>query len=150
METGVKTIIGAVVIVIAYLCKSFNELLVVLGFIIISDYILGTMTALIKGQWSYKKGIAGAIKKLGCIFLVMIAFLLDLTITYLTDTVGLSLPLHGIFGLAITCYLIGTEGLSCLRTLAVLGLPIPSMMKKAFGLLSDTAVNLEKRQKNKK
>lgn len=143
-----KTILGIITAVLAYLKGSFNELLVVLAILMIFDYILGTTLALMSGSFTREKGIRGAVKKAGYMFLVTIGFLLDFTITFLADSTGLVLNTGGMFGYAITCYLIGTEGLSCLKCMGELGLPIPDFLLRGFGMLKDSAENPNKKDKS--
>ena len=139
MNNGVtvtaKSVIGTVACVAGYIKGSFNELLVILALFIVCDYITGTVLALTKGEFSVKKGLVGAIKKLFYICLVFMGFMIDLLVTTTGARLGLSLATNGAFGMAINCYLIGTEGLSILESLAIMGLPVPEFMKKALGVI---------------
>ncbi len=139
-ETNVaaKSVIGTVMCVISYLRGEFNELLIVLAVFIVSDYICGVTLALVKGRFSVKKGMLGAVKKLFYIFLVLMGFMIDLLVALVGERLGLTVATNGAFGMAINCYLIGTEGLSILESLVQLGLPVPNFMKKALGLIKDS------------
>lgn len=143
-----KSFIGAFAYVAGYIKGSFNELLIVLAVFIVSDYICGTALALTKGEFSVKKGLIGAMKKLFYLFLVLMAFFLDLLVTTVGARMGLSLTTNGTFGMAINCYLIGTEGLSVLKSLVALGLPVPKFLKKAMGIVKETGekVNIETKE----
>lgn len=139
-ETNVaaKSVIGTVMCVISYLRGEFNELLIVLAVFIVCDYICGVTLALVKGRFSVKKGMLGAVKKLFYIFLVLMGFMIDLLVALVGERLGLTVATNGAFGMAINCYLIGTEGLSILESLVQLGLPVPNFMKKALGLIKDS------------
>ena len=139
-ETNVaaKSVIGTVMCVISYLRGEFNELLIVLAVFIVSDYICGVTLALVKGRFSVKKGMLGAVKKLFYIFLVLMGFMIDLLVALVGERLGLTVATNGAFGMAINCYLIGTEGLSILESLVQLGLPVPNFMKKALGIIKDS------------
>ena len=136
-----KSIIATIAYVSGYIKGSFNELLVVLAIFMVCDYISGTALALTKGEFSVKKGLLGAMKKLLYLFLVLMGFLVDLLITSAGARLGLSLATNGAFGLAINCYLIGTEGLSIIESLVAIGLPVPKFMKKAMGIIKETGEN---------
>ena len=136
-----KSVIATVAGVVGYIKGSFNELLVVLAIFIVCDYVSGVALALTKGEFSVKKGLLGAMKKLLYLFLVLMGFLVDLLVCVVGERLGLSLATNGAFGIAINCYLIGTEGLSILESLVALGLPVPGFMKKAMGIIKETGEN---------
>ena len=137
-NAAAKSVIGTVMCVISYLRGEFNELLIVLAVFIVSDYICGVTLALVKGQFSVKKGMLGAVKKLFYIFLVLMGFMIDLLVALVGERLGLTVATNGAFGMAINCYLTGTEGLSILESLVQLGLPVPNFMKKALGIIKDS------------
>ena len=143
-----KSVIAAIVGVTGYIKGNFNELLVVLAIFIVCDYISGVVLALTKGEFSVKKGLYGALKKLFYLFLVLMGFLVDLLITIIGSRMGLALATNGAFGIAINCYLIGTEGISILESLVSLGLPVPAFMKKAMGLIKDSGEKVNAIQEN--
>ena len=132
-----KSIIAVIAGVLSYLKGSFNELLVVLAILMVCDYISGVTAALSQGTFSVAKGLRGAVKKAFYLFLVLIGFLIDYSISYLATEAGLTIVTNGAFGIAITCYLIGTEGLSVVKCLVWLGLPVPDFVAKAFGKIRD-------------
>lgn len=134
-----KSVIGTIAYVAGYIKGSFNELLVILAIFMVCDYISGTVLALTRGEFSVKKGLLGATKKLFYIFLVLMGFLLDLLVSVTGEKLGLSIETMGALGMAINCYLIGTEGLSILESLVTMGLPVPDFLKKALGIIKDKA-----------
>ncbi|MDP4117965.1 MAG: phage holin family protein [Bacillota bacterium] len=137
-----KSVIATVVGVFGYLKGSVNELFVVLALFIICDYISGTVLALTQGKFSAKTGVYGAVKKVFYVLLVFIGFLIDLLVANVGNRLGFVITTNGAFGIAITCYLVGTEGLSILESLALMGLPVPDFMKKALGIILDKSKNL--------
>ena len=136
-----KSVIGTTVGVLGYIKGSFNELIVVLANFIVCDYIIGTVLALTKGRFSVSVGLTGAMKKLFYAFLVLMGFMIDFMVCTAGARLGLAIATNGAFGMAITCYLIGTEGLSIMESLAELGLPVPTFMKKALGVIKETGEN---------
>jgi phage-related holin len=79
----------------------------------------------------------GIIKKVGYMVLLALAFFVDYIISYLVSKAGIQSPVNGLFGVATTCWLIGTEGLSILENLNIIGVPFPPFLKSAFKKLKD-------------
>lgn len=132
-----------------YMLNCLNEIIIILAVLMVLDYILGVIVALFVGQWDKKKGIRGMVKKLGYMVCVVIGFLLDFVIFWLSNTAGVKFSTGGFFGIAVTCYLIGTEGLSIFSHLIDLGVPVPPFLKKAFGKLVDTSETIAGEGKDK-
>jgi phage-related holin len=107
---------------------------------IISDYVLGILVTF-KKKKQFDKDLAlwGAVKKVLYGVLLVIAFSCDYIIVYLAKNFGVILPVQGVFGIAATIYLLGTEGFSNARNLMILGLPVPKFMLSFFGLIKDQA-----------
>jgi phage-related holin len=137
---GTKSILGIITTVFAYLSGCFNELIVFLAMFIISDYVLGILVAFRKKK-QFDKDLAlwGAVKKVLYGVLLVIAFSCDYIIVYLAKDFGVVLPVKGVFGIATTIYLLGTEGFSNARNLMILGLPVPKVLLSFFGLIKDQA-----------
>jgi len=149
-STVTKGFIGSIVAVGAYLANCITSILVVLAILLIMDYIAGVTLALMQGCFDAKKGVQGAIKKLFYIFLVLLGFLLDFVITTASQDAGLSFSTGGFFGIAVTVYLIGNEGLSILESLVGIGLPVPPFLAKAFGYMKDQTGKMVKIPKEEK
>ncbi len=132
-----KVLFGALAGVGGYLLDKITEILVVLTILVMLDYLLGLTTAIIKGQWDKKIGIEGLVRKVGYIVCVLIGFLVDFTLLWLTKNAGWQINTGGFFGIATTCYLIGTEGISCINHLYTLGIPVPKFLIKPFEKLTE-------------
>ena len=143
-----KSVIGTLAYVAGYIKGSFNELLVILAIFIVCDYVTGTVLALARGEFSVRKGLIGAVKKLFYICLVLMGFLIDMFVTNTGARIGLELATNGAFGMAINCYLIGTEGLSVIESLVALGLPVPAFMKKAMGIIKEASEKMDMKGKD--
>jgi len=138
-----KTFIGSLVVIIAYISESMHEVFVILAAFMVLDYITGFVCGLTKeGGFSYKKGITGALKKLSYLVLILITILIEFLINYLTSDAGLNIPIGNSITLAVYIYLIGTEGLSIIQNLIILGIPVPPFMIKLFGLIKDQSGNI--------
>lgn len=133
-----KTFIGALIMVITYISRSMHEVFVVLAVFMILDYITGMICAFVKnGGFSYKKGIKGALKKLLYLVLILVAILIEMLVNYLSKDVGIFNQMGNSITLAVYIYLIGTEGLSIIQNLIILGIPVPPFIIKLFGLIKD-------------
>lgn len=138
-----KTFIGALVVIAAYISRSMHEVFVILAAFMILDYITGIICGLIKnGGFNYKKGIKGALKKLSYLVLILITILIEFLINHLTSNAGIYFHIGNSITLAVYIYLIGTEGLSIIQNLIVLGIPVPPFMIKLFGLIKDSSGNI--------
>ena len=125
-----------------YLLNCLSEIIIILAVLMVIDFILGVSEALLDGGWKKGKGIRGVVKKIGYIVCVASGFLLDYVILWLAEKAGVNFSTGGFFGIAVTCYLIGTEGLSIFGHLVALGVPVPPFLKKGFGKLMDTSETL--------
>ena len=142
-----KTFLGALVVVVAYVSSSMHEVFVILAVFMALDYLTGIISGLVRnGGFSYKKGITGALKKLSYLVLILITILIEFIIKYLTSDAGLHLPIENSITMAVYIYLIGTEGLSIIQNLIILGIPVPQFMIKLFGLVKDQSGNIIRKQ----
>ena len=140
METTVKGTIGAVTGVIAYLAGCLNELVIILVLLMILDYATGVIAAFARKDLASWKGVVGILKKVSFMLLVTLGFLLDFVISYLMqEKAGTAFSTGGMFGIATTLWLIGTEGMSIIENLGVIGVPIPKFLKPAFSKLKNQA-----------
>ena len=140
METTVKGTIAAVTGVIAYLAGCLNELVIILVLLMILDYVTGVIAAFARKDLASWKGVVGILKKVSFMLLVTLGFLLDFVISYLMqEKAGTAFSTGGMFGIATTLWLIGTEGMSIIENLGVIGVPIPKFLKPAFSKLKNQA-----------
>lgn len=143
--TSTKGIIGLFVSVISYMIGRITALVVVLAILIALDYITGIFANIIQGNsFDAKKALRGACKKAAYIILLIVGFLGDYVIFYAITEVGLPWGDVWILSIALSIYLIGTEGFSCLKNLVLIGVPVPEFMLKFFGFVRDESGNLVK------
>lgn len=136
-NVATKGVIGIASVVLGYLYDSLNVLLVVLAMLMIVDYLTGMIAAFKTKTFNADVGRWGAVKKLCFAFLVLMGFLIDFVILYLSKQAGIELSFKALFGIAVTAYLIGTEGFSACQNLIVIGIPVPEFLLSAFGLIKD-------------
>lgn len=141
-----KSFIGGVVVVISYISQSMDEVFVVLAAFMILDYITGILCGLVKnGGFNYKKAFHGITKKVMMLILILVTILLEFLIKTLAYDAGLFLHVNGAIVTAMYVYLIGTEGLSVIQNLIILGIPVPPFMIRLFGLMVDESGNIIKK-----
>ena len=95
----------------------------------IADYISGVMAAWVTGSLNSKTGKHGAIKKVGYMFLVIVAGIIDWVIYYGLSKIGIEYDVHYYFGLLVAVWLILNELLSILENCTKMGLPIPKFIE---------------------
>lgn len=128
---------SALVAVIGYLLNCFTEMVVVLVFLMIMDYLTGLAAAYVRKDIQSNVGLIGLLKKFGFMCLVTLAFLLDYLIANFLLTLNIHLPVQGTFGVATTIVLVGNEGVSIIENLGAIGVPIPRFLRNAFQKLKD-------------
>lgn len=142
-----KTFIGSLIVIISYIVShAMDEVFIILAAFMALDYLTGVLCGLIRnGGFKYRKGINGIIKKLMYLVLILVTVLLEFLIDYLTVSSKITIQTDGAITLAMYIYLIGTEGLSIIQNLIILGIPVPPFMIKIFGLVRDQSGNLIKK-----
>jgi len=140
-ETHVtKGTIAVITGVFSYLAGCINELVIVLAMLVIMDYILGIAAVFMQEkQFDSKLALKGAFKKALYAFVIVLGYLGDYMIHYVSEGFGVVIPVKAILGIAVTLYLIGTEGFSICKNLILVGVPVPDWLLKFFGLVKDEA-----------
>jgi len=143
-NAGTKTFLGLCCVVLSYFRDAMNEVFIILLGVLILDYLTGIINGLLNGGFSLEKALKGVVKKLSYGFVVALGFVIDFLIFYLASMGYPALGFTGIFGVAVCIYLIGTEGFSTIQNVLQIGVPAPSWLQKAFGLMRDNAGKLVK------
>lgn len=131
------TVITALGVIAAY----FNVLLipiVVLVFVMITDYISGMISAKKSGELSSRLGIMGIAKKVGYLALVAVGMVVDYLISSALVHVGIEIQINYCFALIITIWLIVNELISILENLGELDVPIPDFLRKSIHKIKDS------------
>ena len=121
------TIITALGVIAAY----FNALLipiVVLVFVMVTDYISGMASAKKSGELSSSIGIMGIAKKVGYLALVAVGMVVDYLISSALVHVGIKIQINYCFAMIIVIWLIVNELISILENLGEMGVPLPSFL----------------------
>ena len=112
----------------------WSGLLTALAVMMAVDYATGCMAAFAGksqktegGGWLSSEGFKGLLRKGAIMAMVLLGTLLDRAI----GTDGM------VFQTAVCCYYIANEGLSVLENVALLGVPVPGVVKKALEMLRE-------------
>lgn len=92
------------------------------------DYITGVMSAIACKKLNSKTSFLGIAKKFSYILLVIVS-------VYLDQLLGMD----GISRLAVTSFLIATDGISILENVGEMGVPYPKFLKQILSQLKDKA-----------
>lgn len=132
--TKILKILAAVGGAVAGWFGGWSALLTALAIIMCLDYITGCMAAFAGkstktegGRWLSSESFKGLLRKGAIVIMVLLATLLDRAI----GTEGM------IFQTAVCCYYLANEGLSIIENVALLGVPVPAIIKKALEALRD-------------
>ena len=138
-ENAIKAVIA---ILIAGAMAYFKELigpLIVLGVVMVVDYVTGISAAWVSKELSSRVGLIGIVKKLAYLAAVGVAVVIDYIIQQAIIKVGVELNSIGVyFGLIVTVWLILNECLSILENLAEIGVPLPKFLLSAVERLKKT------------
>ncbi len=107
---------------IVYAFGGVDLILRVLLFFIVLDYITGLMKAFKNKELSSSVGWNGLMKKIGTLIAVIVAHQMDKI-----DPTGSQL-----FRNAVVTFFIANEGVSLVENLAIIGVPVPSILKRAL------------------
>lgn len=105
-----------------YAFGGVDLILRVLLFFIVLDYATGLMKAFVKKELSSSVGWNGIMKKIGTLIAVMVAHQMDKI-----DPTGSQL-----FRNAVVTFFIANEGVSLVENLAIIGVPVPAILKRAL------------------
>jgi len=130
------TLVAALGVIVAY----FNALMIpiiVLVFVMVTDYITGMAAAKKTGELSSRLGIMGIAKKVGYLALVAVGMVVDYLISSALVHVGIEIQINYCFAMIIVIWLIVNELISILENLGELGVPIPSFLGKYISKIKE-------------
>lgn len=122
---------GAVTVIFAGAAAYFRLLLgplIVLAAVMLADYVTGMTAAWVTGTLSSRTGVLGIVKKIGYLFAVGVAVVVDYIIHTAAVGTGMDLGSFHIFGLIVTVWLILNECISILENLDEIGVPLPGFL----------------------
>ncbi len=133
---------GAVTAIFVGAAAYFHLLLgpiIVLAAVMLADYISGIGAAWVTGTLSSRTGVIGIVKKIGYLFAVGVAIVVDYVIHTAGAGTGMDLGSIHIFGLLVTVWLILNECISILENLDEIGVPLPGFLVAIIKRLKKSA-----------
>ena len=118
-------------LILAGAAAYFRQLLgplIVLAIVMVIDYVTGMTQAWVSATLSSRVGLLGIVKKIGYIFAVAVAVVVDYVIASAAIGAGVNLERFNIFGLLVTIWLILNECISILENLSEIGVPLPGFL----------------------
>ena len=113
--------------IFAYLFGGFDTLITTLIIFIVLDYITGVCKGIYRKELNSKKGLKGIIKKIGYLFIIILASLFD-KITNNTEGTIRTITIY---------FFISNEAISILENLALMDLPLPKKLLNVFKNLTE-------------
>ena len=137
-ENIFRAALSAVLAAVAVYFRKLIGPLAVLGVVMCIDYITGIAQAWVSGTLSSRTGVLGIIKKLGYLFAVAVAVVVDYVIQ--SAAIGAGLDLAGSYycGLLVTIWLTLNECISILENLGEIGVPLPGFLMAIVKRLRQT------------
>lgn len=132
-KATIATIIGGLA---AYLQHILIPI-IILVVVMIIDHVTGMTVAWFKSELNSKIGRRGILKKVGYLFLVCSAGIVDWLIYSGLTKVGVTLNFGFCFGLIVTIWLIINELISILENLAEIEVPMPKFLLNTVKHLKD-------------
>lgn len=121
-----KNLINVIVSIFTFLIGGFDNLFITLLLFMLIDYITGIIKGIINKELSSNKGLYGILKKVGIIFIVVIASLVDTIVD--TSNAVRTLTIY---------FFIPNEGISILENSSSIGLPMPKRLLDIFNKIKE-------------
>lgn len=136
-KAAVAAAIGALV---AYGVQLFIPC-IVLVVVMLLDYITGMVKAWEAGELSSKVGIKGILKKLGYLVIVSVACVVDWSVRYGVESVGMEWKFEFLFASIVLLWLVINELISILENVSAIGAPVPAFLTKIIDKLKTNTEN---------
>lgn len=133
MKESICGVLAGIGTLFIYLLGGFDVAMQCLLIAIALDYLSGLIKAYNTKVLSSKIGFRGLLKKIGILFLVMLAVVID-------RVTGES----GAIRTLVIYYFVANEGLSIIENLGQAGLPIPKVIKNALKALKEQSNGKDK------
>lgn len=149
----VKTVTAAVVGCISTITDwMFGKLgilfyvLMLLALMMFIDYITGMLASKKEALehpgnanygWNSKKGALGIIKKVGYLFIIVVALAVDYIILYVAADMGMELGIKAFFGLLVAVWYLLNELLSIVENAGRMGADVPVWLTKYIAVLKN-------------
>lgn len=128
--------------------KQYAMIIIFVALVVVMDFITGIIKAKAIGEpITSKKGTIGMWKKIALFVALFFGFFLDYFIPYCINSIGLELPIKGLFGMIIGCYIVLNESISICENLMIAN---PEILPKwIVKLLSGAKEQIDKKIEDK-
>lgn len=140
-ENILKSVLAVILAGAAVYFRKLLGPLIILGVVMIADYITGMTAAWITKTLSSRAGILGVVKKICYLFAVAVAIVVDYVIWTAVVSAKPDTELINFFGLLVTVWLILNECISILENLSEIGVPLPGFLMAIVKRLKKSAEN---------
>lgn len=110
---------------------------IVLAVVMLLDYGTGIAKAWVAGNLSSKVGVAGILKKVGYLAIVMVGMAVDWVIQAGIAELHIDYNFEFLFAMIVIIWLILNELISILENVAAIGVPVPKWLAKIITKLKD-------------
>jgi toxin secretion/phage lysis holin len=119
--------------VVSYICGGITYLLPILAIMIAIDYITGIIASIVSDKkFCLSTAVKGAARKASYVLFIVFAQLIDAVVVAINHTGVVDIGSFHYLGFFVNLYLIGTEGLSIMRNVALCGVPMPPPLVRFF------------------
>lgn len=87
--------------------------------------------------WSSKKGMIGIFKKVGYMFVIFVAMMVDFLIYKMSGYLAMKMPIDTFFSTLVTAWFILNECLSITENAGRMGVKVPGFLSKVITVLKD-------------
>lgn len=87
--------------------------------------------------WSSKKGMIGIFKKVGYMFVIFVAMMVDFLIYKMSGYLAMKMPIDTFFSTLVTAWFILNECLSITENAGRMGVKVPGFLSKVIAVLKD-------------
>lgn len=137
-ENLIKGALAALLTGAALYFRQLFTPVIILLIVMVIDYVTGMIQAWASATISSRIGVMGIVKKVGYLFAIAVAVVVDYII--MTAATGAGVDLQGFyaFGLLVTIWLILNECISILENLSEIGVPLPGFLMAIVKKLKKT------------
>lgn len=140
-ENVLKSVLALILAGATVYFRNLMAPLAILMIVMIIDYITGMAQAWVSATLSSRTGALGVVKKIGYLFAVAVAVVVDYIIQLAANRAGTDLSGFCPFGLLVTIWLILNECISILENLSEIGVPLPAFLMAIVKKLKKTTEN---------
>lgn len=138
MKEGVKLTLAALLAAVGVYFQELIVPVIIVGVVMLCDYVSGVAAAWIKGELSSRVGIIGIVKKVAYALIIVVGIVVDWVVQTAAEKIGIDAGNFYYFALLVIVWLIVNECISILENVSRIGVPIPPFLVKLTKKLKNT------------